>query len=58
MTKEELIYKINDLEWEDFEAKEAITFLNDKLGESWEKVGRKPIIPSISSIFFTQDYWS
>ena len=29
-----------------------------KLGESWEKVGRKPIIPSISSIFFTQDYRS
>lgn len=41
MTKEELIYKINDLEWEDFEAKEAITFLNDKLRKSWEKVGRK-----------------
>lgn len=35
MTKEELIYKINDLEWEDFEAKEAKSELPKNI---WETV--------------------
>ena len=35
MTKEELIHKINDLEWEDFEAKEAKSELPKNI---WETV--------------------
>lgn len=35
MTKEELIHKINDLEWEDFEAKEARSELPKNI---WETV--------------------
>ena len=32
MTKEELIHKINDLEWENFEAKEAKNGLLERVG--------------------------